>query len=90
MLFDMRQDVPVYGSLDEAMFLLVWHRRQVIKAAEIKTVAQASLGGSEAEDAYADFLQKLTNAKDTAGDFLMEQAKKLLDEGPVYVIPISQ
>jgi len=88
-VYDKTQGMPEYGTIEETMFLLLWYKRQAIKVGEVRALAQSSLGGSEAEDAFKEYISKVSNTRDTSGDFLLEAAKKLMDEGPVYVIPIA-
>ena len=48
---------------------MVWKKRQIIAVAQARAVAQASLGGKEAEEAFKDFIAEITQ----------EQSKKEQD-----------
>lgn len=40
--------------------MLVWKKRQIIHAMQVRAMAQSALGGKEAEEAYKEFIQELT------------------------------
>ena len=44
--------------------MLVWQKRKVIEAMQTRAVAQSALGGKEAEEAYKDFINELTQTKE--------------------------
>jgi hypothetical protein len=52
--------MPRFGSLLEALHLLVWKSRTSLRVAETRAVAQAALGGDTATEAFKDY-QNLVN-----------------------------
>ena len=80
-IYDKKQGLPVYGTLEEVMFMLVWQKRRVLHAMHTRAVAQSALGGKEAEEAYKDFINELTQTKEESRhDDLrakLEQMKKI-------------
>ena len=72
------------------MFLLVWKKRQVIHAAEIRAVAQSALGGTEAEQAYKDFIGELTqDTEDKKRIDLQEKLEAMKNITAIRVTPLD-
>lgn len=65
-LYDCAKQPPKYGSLTEAVFLLVWKSRMAQGVAATRAVAQAAIGGDSAVEAfseYTDIINKRTTEK---------------------------
>ena len=65
-LYDCASQPPKYGSLTEAVFLLVYRSRVAQGVAATRAVAQASMGGEAAVEAfseYADLINQRTVEK---------------------------
>jgi hypothetical protein len=52
--------MPKFGTLHEAMHLIVWKSRTSMRVAETRAVAQAALGGESATEAFKEY-QNLVN-----------------------------
>ena len=76
-IYDKKSEIPEYGTLEEVLFMLVWKKRQTIHAMQIRAVAQSALGGKEAEDAYKEFVNELTQSAPEKKD---NQMKTRLEE----------
>ena len=72
------------------MFMLVWQRRRVIQAMETRAVAQAALGGKEAEQAYKDFINELTQTKEQKRhDDLRDKLENMKKIQAIKVTPLQ-
>ena len=72
--------------------MLVWKKRQVIHAAEVRAIAQSALGGDQAEKAYTDFLNHLTQQKDeevSRKDMLREKLEDMKKIQAIKVTPLD-
>jgi hypothetical protein len=76
----MHRKPPEYGTLREVLFLLIWKKRQIIRAAEVRAMAQSALGGKEAEEAFVDFIQELTQDSDKEETGKESQLRNKLDK----------
>ena len=72
------------------MFMLVWQRRRVIQAMETRAVAQSALGGKEAEQAYKDFINELTQTKEQKRhDDLRDKLENMKKIQAIKVTPLQ-
>ena len=72
------------------MFMLVWQRRRVIRAMETRAVAQSALGGKEAEQAYKDFINELTQTKEQKRhDDLRDKLENMKKIQAIKVTPLQ-
>ena len=84
--------MPKYGTLEEVLFMLVWQKRQSIQAAQTRAVAQAALGGKEAEKAYAEFVEELSSMNVSAQrkvDPLKKHFEAMKNITAIKVAPLS-
>lgn len=89
-IYDKKQGSPEYGTLEEVLFMLVWKKRQVIHAMQIRAMAQSSLGGKEAEEAYKDFIAELTQVKEEKKqDELRDRLEDLKQIQAIKVTPLE-
>lgn len=63
--------LPRFGTLLEALHLLVWKSRTTLRVAETRAVAQAALGGDAAADAFKEYRDQVNKA-------VVEQERKNL------------
>jgi hypothetical protein len=81
---------PKYGSLMEVLLMLVWKKKQVIHAAQIRAMAQSALGGKEAEQAYKDFIEELTQVSpENNKDELRERLEDMKKIQAIKVTPLE-
>lgn len=72
------------------MFMLVWQKRRVIHAMQTRAVAQSALGGKEAEEAYKDFINELTQTKEQKrNDNLREKLENMKKIQAIKVTPLQ-
>lgn len=86
-IYDKKQGVPEYGTLEEALFMLVWRKRQMIYAMQTRAMAQSALGGKEAEEAYKDFINELTQSAQEKKDNKMRD--RLEDMKAIQAIKVT-
>jgi hypothetical protein len=53
---------PKFGSLLEALYLLIWKSRSSLRVAETRAVAQAALGGDSATEAFNEYTSLVNKA----------------------------
>lgn len=89
-IYDKFEGRPKYGSLMEVLLMLVWKKKQVIYAAHIRAMAQSALGGKEAEEAYKDFIQELTQVSpENNKDELRERLEDMKKIQAIKVTPLE-
>lgn len=89
-IYDKKQGLPGYGTLEEVMFMLVWQKRRVIQAMQTRAVAQSALGGKEAEEAYKDFISELTQTKEKKrNDDLRDKLENMKKIQAIKVTPLE-
>lgn len=54
-IYDTALGPPRFGTLTEAMFLMVWQSRTSQSVAETRAIAQAAIGGDKASEAFEDY-----------------------------------
>ena len=74
----------------EALFLLVWKKRQIIFVAQSRAIAQASIGGKEAEEAFKDFIKQVTQKQDSKhADKLRDRLTAMKKITAIKVTPLE-
>ena len=59
MIYDSKKIVPQFGSLAEAVHLLVWKSRVTEEFHKTRATAQAAIGGDKASEAFDDYRRVL-------------------------------
>lgn len=80
MIYDTSSETPKFGSLVEAAYLIVFNSRVAQGVAQTRAMAQASMGGDAAVDAfseYTDMITKRTTEKKKSD--MREKLEKLKD-----------
>mgnify|MGYP006995587741 CR=1 FL=1 len=54
-IYDLAPGLPKFGTLTEAMYLMVWQARTSQSVAATRAVAQAAIGGDKAAEAFEDY-----------------------------------
>ena len=89
-IYDTYPKTPEYGTLLEVMFMLVWKKKQIIQAMQVRAMAQSALGGKEAEQAYKDFVNELTQtAQEAKRDELRERLEDMKKIDAIRVTPLA-
>ena len=84
-------DLPEYGTLLEAMCLLVWKENCDIMLAQTRATAQASLGGDKAAAAFKDFSNLLNRTVvEKKKDVMRERLEKIKKIKMIKFRPIIQ
>lgn len=70
--------------------MLVWKKRQIIHATQVRAMAQSALGGKEAEEAYKDFIEQLTQTKEEVKrDELRDRLEDMKKITAIKVTPLA-
>lgn len=89
-IYDTYHKTPEYGTLLEVMFMLVWKKRQVIQAMQVRAMAQSALGGKDAEKAYKDFIRELTQTEqEQKRDVLRDRLEDMKKISAIKVTPLA-
>ena len=59
-MYDTATKTPKYGSLAEAAFLIVFNSRTAQGVAQTRAMAQASMGGDAAVEAFSEYANLIT------------------------------
>jgi hypothetical protein len=70
--------------------MLVWQKRRTIQAMETRAVVQSALGGKEAETAYKEFIEQLTQTKEQKrNDDLRDKLENMKKIQAIKVRPLE-
>ena len=87
-LYDSMSGVPEYGSLTEAVLLLVWKSRTAQGLAATRAVAQAAVGGEAAVEAFAEYRDLITKrTTESKKSDMREKLERLRDMQTVKFRP---
>ncbi len=64
-IYDTAPGPPRFGTLSEAMFLMVWQTRISQDVAATRAVAQAAIGGEKATEAFSDYTNLINRTTTT-------------------------
>ena len=79
-LYDCSKQPPKYGSLTEVVLLMVFNSRVAQGMAATRAVAQASIGGEAAVEAFTEYTDIVTKrVKDKKKSDMREKLDKLKD-----------
>ena len=79
-MYDCASKPPTYGSLAETVYLLVYKSRVAQGVAATRAVAQASMGGDAAVEAFSDYTDLITKRDtETKKTEMREKLEKIKD-----------
>lgn len=79
-MYDCASQPPRYGSLTETVFLIVYSSRVAQGVAATRAVAQASMGGEAAVEAFSDYTDLISKRdKETKKTEMREKLEKIKD-----------
>ena len=82
MFYDTTSEPPKYGSLREAVCLVIWKARQNLMIASVRATAQASLGGEAALDAFKEFQNSVHRVEHQEREDRMRQRLSAMEKLP--------
>lgn len=82
MFYDTAREPPKYGSLREAVCLVIWKARQNLMIASVRATAQASLGGEAALDAFKEFQSAVHRVEHQEREDRMRQRLSAMEKLP--------
>jgi len=91
LIYDKYVGLPVYGTLVEAMFLMVWRQRMSISLAQVRATAQASIGGDSAVDAFNEFRDLMNRRElEEKKDRMRERLEKIKQIKEIRFRPVLE
>jgi hypothetical protein len=91
LIYDKHVGVPKYGTLTEALCLLVWRSRVGILLAQTRAQAQAAIGGDSAKAAFEEFRDLVNRSEVKAKkDKMQERLEQLQTMKEIRFRPIAE